>query len=203
MELQTGEKRRLRQRNETRRTIMDAAESLLVEGGYDLFSIRRLAARCGYTAPSIYHHFTDKTGLIDALVEARFAKLYERLRRVPQIDDPLENIRQLLLAFIRFGLRHPAHYQLLAMPNGSSRRPPPTAERIIELVDRPLRRLAESRNLTYPSLDAARQTAWVVAHGLVSLLISRPDYPWAKELIPTAVETLLQGLVNIATPSEP
>ena len=55
------------QRSQARRAILDATQSLLVEGGYEAFSMRRLAERCGYTAPTIYHHFGDKPGLIGAL----------------------------------------------------------------------------------------------------------------------------------------
>ena len=61
------EHRRARQREEARRTILDATELLLIEsGGFD-FSIRSLSKRCGYSAPTVYHYFGDKDGLIDAL----------------------------------------------------------------------------------------------------------------------------------------
>ena len=43
--------------------------SILLEDGYEHFTMRKLADRCGYTAPTIYNHFGDKTGLIDAVLE--------------------------------------------------------------------------------------------------------------------------------------
>ena len=66
-----AEKRRQQNRADARRTILDAAELLLPEVGHDGFSIRRLVARCGYSAPTIYHYFGDKAGLIEALLEER------------------------------------------------------------------------------------------------------------------------------------
>ena len=57
--LETASDRRLRQREKARRTILDASEEMLVSDGYEHFSMRKLAARCGYTAPTIYHYFGD------------------------------------------------------------------------------------------------------------------------------------------------
>jgi len=73
MSASTAQERRERQRGEARRTILDAAGEIVMEEGAEAFSMRRLAARCGYTLPTIYHHFGDKQGLIAALLELRFA----------------------------------------------------------------------------------------------------------------------------------
>ena len=83
-----SERRRRRRREDARREILAAAELLLVEDGYEGFSMRRLAHRCGYTAPTIYHHFRDKQGLIDAVIEAQLSLLLAGLRRVPGSPDP-------------------------------------------------------------------------------------------------------------------
>src|SRR5512134_1006743 len=89
--LSPSELRRARQREDARRAILDATEALLLEAGGEAFGVRALAARCGYTAPTIYHYFGDKEGLIDALLEERFAQLLAEVRRAPLGDDPLEN----------------------------------------------------------------------------------------------------------------
>ena len=89
--------------------------------------------RCGYTAPTIYHHFGDKLGLLDALLEERFGDLLKLIARVPVSSDPLDTIRARARAFVRFGLRNPTHYRdphhparPLAAP---ARRPPRTCAR--------------------------------------------------------------------------
>src|SRR5262245_51180068 len=89
--LSPAETRRARQREEARRAILDATEALLLEAG-ETFGVRALAARCGYTAPTIYHYFGDKDGLIDALLEERFAQLLAEVRRTPTGDDPVANL---------------------------------------------------------------------------------------------------------------
>ena len=67
--------RRERQRQEARRTILDATESLVIEKNGSDFSIRELGKRAGYSAPTVYHYFGDKDGLIEALLEERVSRL--------------------------------------------------------------------------------------------------------------------------------
>lgn len=67
--------RNQRQREDARRAILDATEFVLVEAGPDGLSMRSVASRCGYAAPTIYHYFGDKPGLIDALLEERFSRM--------------------------------------------------------------------------------------------------------------------------------
>ena len=91
-----AERRRREQREDARRSILDAAEALLVEGGYERFSMRRLALRCGYTAPTIYHYFGDKRRLIDAVLEDGFQRILDRLREVRRSADPAEAVATLV-----------------------------------------------------------------------------------------------------------
>jgi len=188
-------KRRLRERSGTRQTILDATEALLVEEGYDRFSMRKLAGRCGCTAPTIYHHFGDKRGLIDALLEERFGKLFQRLRHVPFGEDPLQNLQELAHAFVRFAIRHPIHYRLLHAPRPAGSSPIPSAERTWALFDRAFRELAQEGRLLIDDVEGAAQACWATLHGVVSLKASLPDYAWSPDLLEVAMNTLIRGLI--------
>jgi len=195
METQPAKQRRQRQRQEARTSILEAAEGLLVRDGYDGFSMRRLAQRCGYTTPTIYHYFRDKKGLIDAILEPRFSDLLERMGQVPQGPDPLENWRQMTLAFIAFAQQNPTHYRLLMMPR-ENQEPAPVAEQLVELMGRPFAELEASGRLIPPDGEAARQALWAMVHGLISLTTTLPDLDWSHSLIDTVVEVLQRGLVR-------
>jgi TetR/AcrR family tetracycline transcriptional repressor len=54
------------------KSIVDGAIALLNEEGLEGVSLRRLAQRLGIKAPSLYHHFADKSALLAALVERIF-----------------------------------------------------------------------------------------------------------------------------------
>ncbi len=193
MNPQPAEQRRERQRNQARRAILDASEALLVEAGYDKFSMRRLAARCGYTTPTIYHYFNDKQGLLHALLEEVFQALLEHLRRVPQSANAAQNMRQLLLEFVRFGLAHPAQYQLLVMPRADAP-PPDSAAEVMQLLRQPMAQLAVERRMVASDGEAAGQAIWALMHGLISLQTSLPDFAWSDSLLDAAVDMMLHGL---------
>jgi AcrR family transcriptional regulator len=190
------EKRRSQSREAARRAILDATEALLVADGYESFSMRRLAQRCGYTAPSIYHYFRDKAGLLDALIEERFGLLVDRIREVPSGGDAEDAVRGQLEAFVKFGLENPTHYRLLTQPRNDGSQPPQAAEQARALIEVSLSRLAAENRLLLDDIEEAVQCIWVMLHGLISLRISRPDYEWTPSHVDVCVDVLLRGLVS-------
>ncbi len=187
--------RRARQRDDTRRAILDATEALLVEGGYDAFSMRRLAARCGYTAPTIYHHFGDKPRLLDTLVDARFRKLLAQVSRVPAGLEPAEAVARMARAFARFAARNPTHYRLMSALRATDASEPAVIEEVREQLRRPLRQLAAEGRLRVET-ETAAQVCWSVVHGVTSLRNAVPNYAWAPHLLDAAIETVLRGLLR-------
>lgn len=65
---------------QTRERILNAAEQLFADRGYDGASIRDVAAQAGLQVHSISYHFGPKDALFDAVVERR-AAIMTRLRR--------------------------------------------------------------------------------------------------------------------------
>jgi AcrR family transcriptional regulator len=193
MSLQAAQKRRLQIRSEARRAILDATEALLADGGYPRFSMRKLADRCGYTAPTIYHHFGDKVGLLDSLLEERLGGLVAELREVPLSRDPARNLLALCGAFARFGLRNPAYYRLLNEPPEARVSPLPSGEQARSILEQPISELWEAGRLEFETIEMARHAFWLVVHGVISLRLSRPDVEWSEDLLEVALETMLRG----------
>jgi AcrR family transcriptional regulator len=190
-----AERRRRELREEVRRTILAAAEALLVEDGYERFSMRRLANRCGYTAPTIYHYFGDKRSLLDAVLEHGFQRILLRLRRVRRSADPAEYVRAQLGAFVRFSIENPTHYRLLALPRPADAPEPGSAEAAREQLEAPLEALLGAGRLRARSVEQAVQCLWAVLHGVISLRTNGPDTEWVEDLESFALDTLLRGLV--------
>jgi AcrR family transcriptional regulator len=191
-----AEKRRSQNRADARRVILDATEALLVEEGYERFSIRKLVARSGYSAPSIYHHFGDKKGLIQELLEGRSRQLVIQFEALPQIADPRERMRALSHAFVSFGLRDPDHYWLLTTPFGSDPSDPPrSAEEARAILEAPLDELAAAGQLN-ADIETVRQAIWALIHGLILLPNSRPEIEWADDLFEVAFDAMCRGLLQ-------
>jgi len=190
-----SERRRSQQREEARRTILASAESLLVEHGYEGFSMRRLVDRCGYTAPTIYHYFHDKRGLLDAVLDERLALVLARLQRVERRADAAETVREMLGEFARFGVENPAHHSLLAVHRPEGAAMPPSAQRIGDLFAELLSELGAAGRLRDADVEGALQFIWMLLHGIVSLRSERPDVEWKQSIVEYSLDIAIQGLI--------
>ena len=88
----------------TRKSIMDTAETLIMEQGYSATSIDQILAGAGITKGSFFYHFPTKTDLAHALAE-RYARrdirqLTDKMAAAEALsDDPA---RQLLVFLEQF-----------------------------------------------------------------------------------------------------
>ena len=196
MSLEPAKKRRERSRADARRVILDATETLLVEQGYERFSMRKLVDRCGYSAPTIYHYFGDKPGLLDALLEERLEGLVRDLQSISLSDDLVANMRATSRAFVHFGLKNPSHYFLLTMARSPDAAPPPSAEKARAILAQPMADLFDQDRLHFDNLDEARQVLWSFMHGLISLQLSRPNENWSPGLVDAAINSMIRGCVR-------
>lgn len=192
----TAELRRKQRNAEARRAILDSASAILIEGGAAHLTMRNLADRCGYTAPTIYHHFGDKSGLITALLDEVFSELVSILEKIEPAADPLDRMRAQFLRFVAFALSNPTHYGLLTSLREGDAEQPASGERAIALLEEPLQALAETGRVKCADFDAVQQSFWALLHGLISLQTSLPDHEWSRALVETSLEAMIDGLVH-------
>ena len=183
--------------------ILAAAERLLIKTGDEgAVSIRAIADAAGVTPPSIYLHFADKTELLAAVREARFQDFDRYLEEATAgIDDPLEALRARGRAYVRFGLENPEHYRILFMTRPGADRQPKAVEdlpgmtafsRLVEDVARGM----DSGLLARGDSFLVATGLWSSVHGVTSLLIARPDFPWPDidRLLGHVLEAAVRGL---------
>ncbi len=181
---------------DSRAAILAATEALLLEAGYEGFSIRKLVQRCGFTAPTIYHHFRDKQGLLDELLEARVESLVEEIRSVPLTEDPAENIRRLFRAFANFGIRNPTHYALINSSRSEQTDAIPAAQEAQAILLAPLETLEREGRLCSGDLEETRQVVWAFLHGIISLQSTRPHEDWNPNLLDLSLDALIRGCIR-------
>ena len=107
--------RRERQKAETRQAILDAARKLFVDDGIEATTMRAIAAKIGYTPTAIYHHFADKDALIVELCLADFRALGQAMHKIGRIEDPIERLRRMGLAYTDFALDNESQYRFMFM----------------------------------------------------------------------------------------
>lgn len=90
-----------------RAVILTAAVRLVAERGAEQVSLRELARDAGVSHAAPAHHFTDRRGLFTALAAQGFRLLAGALEAArPQFSEAA-------LAYVRFALEHPGHYQVM------------------------------------------------------------------------------------------
>jgi AcrR family transcriptional regulator len=176
-----GEGERLREE------ILAAAERLLISsGGEDAMSIRSVADAVGVTPPSIYLHFEDKNALLFAICEKHFAEFDDYVERAAaDASDPLEQLRLRGRAYVRFGLEHPEQYRILFMRKPSETPPDYDIESLRKSTAfdhhlEAVQRCVEAGMIDGDPLMVAI-ALWASVHGITSLFLSKPDFPWPED----------------------
>ncbi|MEM9173982.1 MAG: TetR/AcrR family transcriptional regulator [Myxococcota bacterium] len=196
------EQRRERQRQEARRTILDAAEALVIENNGSDFSIRALGERSGYSAPTVYHYFGDKEGLIEALLEERVSRLAEELERVDPTGDSRADLRAMLLAYFHFSADNPNVTRLMStLSRKGESREPEAMQRVKDRIGGAVDRFGESGRLGVFDRDSAGRILWALAYGLVSLRVSQPDFILDDRFVERALDALFLGMAEMENPS--
>lgn len=197
------EQRRERQRREARRAILDATEDLIIESGGPDFSLRGLGQRSGYSAPTVYHYFGDKDGLIDALLEDRVDRLATEFERLEPSGDPRRDLRAMLLAYVDFSAANPAFTRLMGtLSRKGESRMPPAMDRVRSCVEGGLERFGAAGQLGRFDRESAGRVLWALALGLVSIRIMEPDAPWPEDLAARALDSFFLGMAELDTEHE-
>jgi AcrR family transcriptional regulator len=100
-----------------RRVLIDAALQLVGEGGPEAVSVREAARRAGVSPGAPFRHFPSRDALMRAVAEEaqrRFrAEIEAGLAGAPA-GDPLRRFRCLGLAYLRWAMRNPTHFEIIS-----------------------------------------------------------------------------------------
>lgn len=91
-----------------RAALLDAADTLLDQGGDGAVSLREVARMAGVSPTAAYRHFADKEALLASLAARHFQQFGAALT-----GKPLEEMGQ---AYIRFALERPGRFRLMFGP---------------------------------------------------------------------------------------
>lgn len=190
--------RREKQRREARQAILDATENLIIESGGSDFSIRSLGQRSGYSAPTVYHYFTDKDGLIDALLEDRVDRLATEFEELEPSGDTRRDLHAMLLAYFDFSTKHPAFTRLMGtLSRKGESRMPPAMDRLRGCIVDQFDRFDAGGELGEFDRESAGRVLWALAVGLVSMRILEPEAEWAPNLAARAFDSLFLGMAEL------
>jgi AcrR family transcriptional regulator len=192
-----------------RAEILDAAEAILNEtGSADKVTTRAVAQRVGCSSPSIYLHFPDRARLLFEMCQRQFGKLAVRLRAAADAEpDPIERLMEIGRTYCRFALENPQQYRTMMMDviagvaYESSLNNMQVAVGFDVLFEAVVDGI-EAGALAAPDPLRAAFNTWAVAHGVVSLMIAKPNTEWGdnEALCESALRQGIEGLRARAAP---
>jgi len=100
-----------------RRVLIDAALQLVEEGGAEAVSVREAARRAGVSPGAPFRHFPSRDALMAAVAEEaqrRFRAEIEAALAEAPAGDPLGRFRCLGLAYLRWAMRNPTHFEVIS-----------------------------------------------------------------------------------------
>ena len=167
-----------------RAALLENGLRLLAHGGTpDKLSLRQVAREAGVSATAVYHHFPDKSALLDALAEEGLGRLAAAQHQASDLaGGGVAGFAATGRAYVAFALENPALFRLIF---GTRRSVLDDAEgEIPEAVEFLLSNAAalapEGADQNVGRVIAIR--SWAMAHGL-SLLILGGQVPFSQQLI--------------------
>ena len=198
--------RKARQKQLLRQEILDAARDILVKDGYDRLSMRRVAEKIDYSPTAIYLHFHDKQDLVFNLCEETFSRLVRELEALKGEKDPVARLKLGLRRYVEFGLKNPQHYlATFVVPHERRADPKSIGEpqhekalgmRALGILRASVEACVSAKKFRRLDIEAASRALWSAIHGVTSLLIALPTFPWGdrEAVIGMVIDAAVDGL---------
>ncbi len=186
-----------------RAEILAAAERIFVEVGYEGATIRKIADEVGLSSTALYMHFSEKSEILHEICRGAFARLQEANAAVIADADPAAVcLRRLMEAYIDYGFANPNAYRLIYLTRPVEARDgaQSASQQLGGELYRAFEAIVEDVGAAGGLRGEARataQTLWAGAHGIVSLMITKPYFDWVdrKTLTRSMMDALFEGLL--------
>jgi AcrR family transcriptional regulator len=159
-----------------RRALIQACLEEIAEHGTAEVSTRAVCTRAGVTAPTLYHHFGDRRGLLSAAVSEAFEQYLVAKRSIPLSGDARKDLRAGWDAHVTFARENPALYQLM-WPSDGRELPAAAATSAAALLAGFEHLKAQGALRTGITPLAAARALSAALHGVTDAITRDPDGP--------------------------
>ena len=109
------------QAEQTRQQILETAQRLFTELGYDATSLQRIADEMGLTKAAVYYHFHAKTDILHAAMQPGILRLKALLDEAAAIRGRRARVEFLVNGFVDFLVEN-RHYAVMASTDPAAKR---------------------------------------------------------------------------------
>jgi AcrR family transcriptional regulator len=181
------EQRKRAEKQQRRRTIVDAAEAVLKRSDPDAMTMGDIADEARLSRSLLYVYFEDMEDIVLAVTHRALRAMRERFETAVRTRDTgLHQIRGIGEAYVAFAREEPTYFDLVAQfesrtadPEGDSdrvRQCLAEADRGMETMTRALKNGIDDGSIR-PDLDPVRTalTLWGSTHGLIQLVANKGE----------------------------
>ena len=157
---------------DVRGALLDAALRLIETLPEDKVSLRACARLAGVSHAAPAHYFPTRVALISAVLAHAYNQLTEAMIRARDAagDDPFDRLKAIGLAYVAFGLAHPALYAMLFRPTYLQVPDSEMAEAGYRCANVLGEAVAATPRPGGMTLAAGMTLAWTAVHGFVGLV---------------------------------
>lgn len=165
----------------TQEHVLDAALTLVLEGGVSAVSLRKIAARVNCAAPTLYYYFRSKQEILEKLWSRQIEQVLEHSLKYPQLEDAL-------FQYGHYWMIHRSLFQLMFTEGEVNVEDLSGYLQLYEAIEKKF----QDRGLSEDKARQRTQIALAAIHGLVLSSVHR--YLESPE-----AETLLADTIHLVT----
>lgn len=105
--------RKAKEKEALKLLILNGAKKLFIEKGIEQTTIRNIADAIDYSVGTVYVYFKDKNAILHDLHSIGFKELGGYFRELFTIEDPVERLKKLGYAYIKFAMENSEMYDLM------------------------------------------------------------------------------------------
>jgi len=189
--------RKIRQKEEVKASILNAAWQLVKVEGWQALSIRKIADAIEYSVPVIYDHFENKEAILLEFTKRGFRLLTTELNAAKDKEsDPARQLEAMAYAYWNFAFEHKEYYQLmygLGMPGCETVNRIEELKSFTSLIVSTIQKLAEASKNSKIDRFLKLHTFWSMLHGLVSINMMNKEHK--DELSTMVMKDFISGFL--------
>jgi len=179
------------------RALVDAARRILEAEGAAALSLRAVAREAGVSPAAPYHHFRDKTELLEAVAHGGWDLLSDAICEARRsAATPVEALNGIGVAYVNFARNNPALYRLMydttrdrtAMPEHAKQDESGYNQVQSALID------AGADPADALELELATIASWCAVHGLAEMINFKEFQPLKEAL--GGEDAFLRGILR-------
>lgn len=100
-----------------RATLLEVAERLIVEKGYEVISLREIANIAGVAPSATYRHFASKQELLNACANRGFENLASLYSLAMKSEKPIDRLMGICRVYLEYAIENPKLFELMFVAN--------------------------------------------------------------------------------------